>query len=166
MIAVRILVVIIFFILTGCKGKNNSPEISQQQKQLDITGINLTDLTGQPVEMSSFKGKTVFLNFWATWCIPCREEMPSIQNAMEKLKEKNIEFLFASDEDREEINKFKAANDFTFNYVRTENMDVLNVMVLPTTFIFNPDGKLVFSERGYRKWDDKKSIDLILNSGK
>ena len=152
--------------LIGCKGKNNTPAISKEQSQISLSKIKLTDLSGQPVELESYKGKTVFMNFWATWCIPCREEMPSIQDAMEELKGKNIEFLFVSDEDREDIKKFRAANSYKFNYVKGENVDELNIMVLPTTFIFNPDGKLVFSEAGYRKWDDKNNIDLILNSSK
>lgn len=92
--------------------------------------------------------------------------MPSIQRAMEKMSSRNVEFLFASDEDPEKINTFKSANTFPFHYVRVENLEELNVLLLPTTYIFNPDGILVFSEAGYREWDDTNNIDLILNQGK
>jgi hypothetical protein len=50
--------------------------------------------------------------------------------------------------------------------VRVENLEQLNIMALPTTYIFNPNKQLVFSEMGYRKWDSKKNIDLIINAGK
>ena len=48
-------------------------------------------------------------------------------------------------------------------FVKAENLEELNVMALPTTFIFNTDGKLVFNEMGFRKWDDKENLKLILN---
>ena len=91
--------------------------------------------------------------------------MPSIQEAMKRLKNEKIEFFFASDETAEQIEGFKAANNYDFNYVKVGNLGELNITGLPTTFIFNPNGELVFSEMGYRKWDDKANISLILNTG-
>ena len=123
----------------------------------------ITDLNDQTINLEKYKGKTVFINFWATWCKPCREEMPSIQEAMKILKDAPVEFLFASDESKEQIEDFKDSHDYKFNYVRAENLGALGIMGLPTTFIFNPRGELIFSEMGYRKWDDKTNIDLILN---
>jgi peroxiredoxin len=79
------------------------------------------------------------------------------------LKEKNIEFILASDETAEQIQRFREQHNFGFYFARVENMEELGIMALPTTFIFNPGGKLAFSEMGYRQWDDKKNIDLILN---
>jgi thiol-disulfide isomerase/thioredoxin len=160
---------ILFLILTyACKNttktkdeRKDQKEISQQK--ISIEQIHLTDLEDQLIEMEKYKGKTIFINFWATWCKPCREEMPSIQNAMKILKDENVEFLFASDESTEQIEEFKAAYNYSFNYVKVENLSELNIMGLPTTFIFNTKSELIFSEMGYRKWDDKANIDLILN---
>ena len=114
------------------------------------------------VDLDIYKGKTVFINFWATWCKPCLEEMPSIEKAQKLLKDTNIEFLFASDETTQPIEEFKTEHEYKFNYVTVENMGTFNIAGLPTTCIFNPKGKLVFSEMGYRKWDDKENIDLLL----
>ena len=147
-------------------------DVTQEKKfpdsQLDsgIDKIQLTDLAGQTFNLKGYSGKTLFINFWATWCKPCLQEMPSIQSAMEKLKNENIEFLFASEETAEQINKFRTQHNYNFNYVRVENLPELNIMALPTTFIFDKEGKLVFSEMGYRQWDDKENIDLILNIAK
>ncbi len=156
------------FTIPACKNAseknetNKSPDIITQ-KDNAITQLHLTDLHDQPIDFATYKGKTVFINFWATWCKPCREEMPSIQEAMKKLKDEKIEFLFASDETTEQIEEFKAAHKYSFNYVKVGSLSELNIMGLPTTFIFNSNGKLIFSEMGYRKWDDKANIDLILN---
>lgn len=92
--------------------------------------------------------------------------MPSIQKAQDLLKNEDIVYLFASDETVEQIEKFKTNHSYPFHYVRAENMESLNIMALPTTYIFNPEGKLVFSEMGYRKWDAKENIDLLINAGK
>jgi thiol-disulfide isomerase/thioredoxin len=132
----------------------------------EIDKVKLTNLSNSPIDLGQYDGKTIFINFWATWCKPCLEEMPSIQKAQGILKDENIVFLFASDETAEQIEKFKSGHDYNFNYVRVENPEELNIMALPTTFIFNPDGKLAFSEMGYRKWDDKSNIDLIINIAK
>ena len=145
----------------ACNNEAQQQPASGSASQISIANIKLLDLNGRVVDFTEYKGKTVFINFWATWCKPCREEMPSIQKAMEILKNENIQFLFPSEENNDEIEVFKAAHEYNFNFVRVESLAELNIMGLPTTFIFNPDGKLVFSEMGYRKWDDKMNIDLI-----
>ena len=137
-------------------------ETTEPPSRNEIEKVRLTNLNGEVVDLNSYKTKTVFINFWATWCKPCIEEMPTIKNAMNSFKSKNIEFLFASDETRDEIHSFEAQHDYNLNYLIAGNMEELNIMGLPTTFIFNKNGKLVFSEMGYRKWDDPANIDLIM----
>lgn len=152
----------------ACGDTTRSNDINKEEtaRQKDPTALLvLTDLNDRPIELEKYKGKTVFINFWATWCKPCREEMPSIKEAMNKLKDQKVEFFFASDESREQIEEFEEAHDYNFNYVKVENLANLGIMGLPTTFILNRGGELVFSEMGYRKWDDKANIDLILNKG-
>ena len=159
---------LLLFVISACRSSSDTKETNNNQDKASqntdaITQLHLTDLNDHPLDLKKYRGKTVFINFWATWCKPCREEMPSIQEAMKILKDEKIEFLFASDETKEQIQKFQTSHDYGFNYIRVENMEELNIMGLPTTFIFNPNGELIFSEMGYRKWDDKSNIDLILN---
>ena len=71
-------------------------------------------------------------------------------------------FLLASAETIEEIDAFRKLHSYPFNYVQIQNSEELGIEGLPTTFIFNKEGKLVFSESGYRKWDEKSNIDTIL----
>ena len=153
--------VALFFVLPGCNDNSNQTG-SGTKKESELGAIQLKNLSGKTVDLNIYKGKTVFINFWSTWCKPCLEEMPSIEKAKLILRDTNIEFLFASDETTEQINEFKTGHEYKFNYVTVENMDALNIAGLPTTFIFNPQGQLVFSEMGYRKWDSKENIDLLL----
>ncbi|MDZ4792991.1 MAG: TlpA disulfide reductase family protein [Bacteroidota bacterium] len=130
--------------------------------ETDLDKIQLTDLKNRGIDIQQYKGKTVFVNFWATWCKPCIAEMPSIQKLQTRLKNENIIFLLASNEDVNEIEEFKNVKDYTFNYARIENFESQNIQAIPTTLIYNREGKLVFSEMGARNWDDSTSIEIIL----
>jgi thiol-disulfide isomerase/thioredoxin len=147
----------IFSILVfhGCSSKKKQPGV------ISLEDIKLSALSGEHLDMDKFKNKTVFINFWATWCKPCIREMPTIENAQNLLKDEEVVFLLASNEDTDVIEKFSKKHSYEFRYVKLENMEELNIMALPTTFIFNPDGVLKFSETGYRMWDEPANIDLI-----
>lgn len=166
MATIRTISIIILFAVSSCKENNKNKSLSITQSDRDIDKVKLTDMKLEPIDLKQYNGKTVFINFWATWCKPCILEMPSIERAMENLKNQDIVFLFASSEAIDEIEEFKKAHEYNFQYVRADNLEALNIMALPTTYIFSPQGKLVFSEMGYRKWDDKSNIDIIINSKK
>ncbi len=161
----RIAIILIISIVS-CKEKVKNQPVTLNKSEPETYKVTLTDLNNRPIDLGQYRGKTLFINFWATWCKPCLQEMPSIQKAQDILKNESIVFLLASNETAGQIEKFKNEHDYSFNYVRVENLEELNIMALPTTFIFNPDGELVFSEMGFRKWNDKKNIDLILNIAK
>ncbi|MBL7872413.1 MAG: TlpA family protein disulfide reductase [Cyclobacteriaceae bacterium] len=134
---------------------------SDKKSDSSMNNIVLTDLSGNSVSLDLYKGKTVFINFWATWCKPCIMEMPTIATMMEKFKNDNIVFLFASNEDLNQIEKFEKKHSFGFHYVRVDNFEALNIQALPTTYIFNSQGELEFSEVGFRSWDSAQNIELI-----
>lgn len=127
----------------------------------DLSKVKLNELTGQSIDMAQFEGKAVFINFWATWCKPCIQEMPTMAAAQEKLKNENVIFLFASNEEPDQIESFMKKHSYPFHYVHLQNMEALNIQALPTTFIFSPEGKMKFSENGFRTWDDPANIELI-----
>jgi len=132
----------------------------------EMAEIKLMDLKNHAINLENYRGKTVFINFWATWCKPCVEEMPSIEKAQAMMNDKEIVFLLASTESIDEIREFSDKHNYKFNYVHLENGEALNIQALPTTFIFNPKGKLVFSEMGSRSWDEATNINLIKNINK
>lgn len=140
------------------KEKNTKPEPERN----DTERVKLADLDGQHIQLDQYKGKTIFLNFWATWCKPCIREIPSIKAAKDSLSKEGIVFLFASDEVPELIKEFKTDHNPDLNYVRVLNLEELNIQGLPTTYVYNPNGQLVFAETGYRKWDDSANIQMLL----
>ncbi|MES2874627.1 MAG: TlpA disulfide reductase family protein [Bacteroidota bacterium] len=147
--------------MVACNAGNKSKTVPSEKK-IELTKISLTDLNQQAINLGKYKGKTVFINFWATWCKPCIQEMPSIANAQNILRDEEIVFLLASDESIEQIEEFRIKHDYKFNYTRIENSEDLDIQALPTTFIFSPEGILIFSEPGDRKWDDAANINMIL----
>lgn len=159
----KLSVVVLSILFYSCNDNRQVAE-SRNNGGLSLTSIQLSTLDGQPVDWKQYGSKVLFINIWATWCKPCLQEMPSIQRMMENFKNENIVFLFASDETPELIEGFKNENKFPFNYVRLLNPEEINIMALPTTFIFNAKGELAFSEMGFRKWDNEKNIEFIKNT--
>lgn len=156
--------VLIISMIAGCGGtEKGNPTVLSDSIVLS-NRIRLKDLNGQSINLQNYKGKTIFLNFWATWCKPCIEEMPSIEKVQNILRNDEVIFFLASSESPEEIKAFRAEHNYLLNYAVLENPEELGIQALPTTFIFSRKGHLIFSEQGVRKWDDQKNIELILKS--
>ncbi|MET2984749.1 TlpA family protein disulfide reductase [Aureibaculum conchae] len=121
-----------------------------------------TDLEGNAVAISYFKGKRVLLNFWATWCLPCLEEMPSMEKAQQVLASENYVFLFATTDKLNKINSFKEKHNYPFQFLRyQESLDKLNIHALPVTFVYNTEGKLVKRIDGATEWDAEEMLNLL-----
>jgi len=112
-------------------------------------GFVLSDLTGASVNLSDFKGEIVILNFWATWCPPCREEMPHMQSFYEKNKENDIEILAVNltnmDDGQQAIEQFVQDYGLTFPVLLDENGDVgtrYEIMTIPTSYILDTEGRI------------------------
>jgi len=131
----------------------------------DAPDFNLEDQDGNFMKMSDFKGKVVIINFWATWCPPCRKEMPSMQRAWEKLKQEGIVMLAINvGEDSDQIFAFTAEYPVEFPLLMDRDSSVVRqwkVRGLPTTYIVNPAGKLVYQAIGDREWDSDEIMNQI-----
>jgi peroxiredoxin len=119
----------------------------------------LKDIDGKEYRLSQFRGKVVIVNFWATWCPPCREEMPSMDRAYEKLKKSGILILAINiGEDEDAIFKFTADYPVNFPLLMDQDSRVINqwpVTALPTTYVVDPKGHIVYRAIGSREWDDE-----------
>lgn len=117
----------------------------------------LEDLTEQPVPFSRFKGKTVFLNIWATWCPPCVREMPSIARLAEnpRLKGKNIAFVCVStDDSTDTVVRFVRDKNWPMTVLRAQSLPpVFHTEAIPATYIITPGGRIVAAEVGANDWD-------------
>jgi peroxiredoxin len=120
--------------------------------------FDLRDPDGKPVRLSDFQGKPLIVNFWATWCPPCREEMPSMQRAHEALAKDGIGLIAINvGEDADTVAQFVASAQVEFPLPLDEASDVVTrypVRGLPTTFVVDPQGRLAYVATGGREWDD------------
>lgn len=123
-------------------------------------------LEGNRVDFTTYKDKVIFLNLWATWCGPCRVEMPSIQKLYEKTQSEDIVFvMLALDKDGEEpkIRNYIEKNNFTFPVVMPSGglSAQLNVPTIPTTFIISKEGKIVHQKIGTTNYDTEKYRKML-----
>jgi len=129
--------------------------------------LQFSDLDNNIFSIQDFKGKNLFINYWATWCNPCLAEMPYMAELYEKYKnEDDIVFLYLS---REELNTIK-------NYIpKDESLQKLPIYKIitddeffatsgiPTTFIINSDGKVIVKDLGSAFWNDESVFKFIDN---
>ncbi len=144
----------------------NCTDIHQSKKASDLEYIqlktSLVDLNQNKVNLTSFKGKKVVINYWATWCSPCIKEMPGLKRAEEILQNYNYIFLLVSDETISKINTFKNEKKFEFNFLKSVNSNEINgIYSLPTTYIFDENGKKVETFVGIVAWDSQRIINKL-----
>lgn len=127
--------------------------------------FELTDTTGKQHRLSDYRGKPVIINFWTTWCPPCREELPSMNRAWHQLEQEGIAMLAINmGEDEDTIFVFSADYPTDFPILMDLSGEVIEqwpVKGLPTTYIVAPDGTLAYRAIGSREWDDKSLLDKV-----
>ena len=131
--------------------------------------LRLLDEAGNTVNLSDFQGKVVFLNFWATWCPPCKAEMPGIQQLYEGVKDKDIEFVMLStDRSFADAKAFKEENSYSFPIYRLAADGLpasLTGRALPRTYVLDKQGAVVMEHEGMAKYDTpefKKFLEKML----
>jgi thiol-disulfide isomerase/thioredoxin len=126
---------------------------------------SLEDLDERPVSFGKFKGKTLFLNIWATWCGPCVGEMPSIARLAEnpRLKGKNIEFVCVStDDSAAKVRQFLSDKNWSMTILRAQSLPaVFRTDGIPATFVIAPSGRIVGAEVGSNEWDDPRVVEIL-----
>jgi peroxiredoxin len=132
---------------------SDSPEFSAAMVKLESddegrqhADFTLTDLEGKSWTLSELRGKVVVVNFWATWCPPCRKEMPDLEALYDRFKSEGLAVLAISDEDAAKVRPFIAEHQVTYPVLldpgRKVN-DLFQVEGIPKTFVYDRSGKLV-----------------------
>jgi peroxiredoxin len=128
--------------------------------------FTLTSMDGKTYSLESLRGKVVLLNFWATWCPPCRKEMPDMEALYRRFEKKGLVVLAVSDEERETVAGFLAKQKYTFPVLldpgRKVN-DAFGVEGIPKSFIFDAEGKLVAQAIDMRT--ERQFLDLLKEAG-
>lgn len=133
--------------------------------------LALPDMDGKTVDLAGYRGKVVLVNFWATWCPPCRKEFPSLGRVRKLFKPADFEVLAVNvGEDPETVFSFAATPDFPVLFDRdSQAMARWPVKGLPTTLVLDRQGRLALRAVGGREFDDSAIVGQIrelLNQGR
>ena len=127
--------------------------------------FSLKDIDGEKFVLEEARGNWIFLHCWASWCGPCREEMPTIQKLADSLKDDNFKIVMINTaEDEDTIFEFLGTIDVEVNTLMDADGQVTEVWKprgLPTTFLINPRGEVKFQAIGGREWHKPEYINFL-----
>ena len=169
----------VVMLLTGVTNINRNKQhnniekdeiIENEQNEEKAIDFTLKDQYGNEHTLSEYKGKTIFLNFWATWCPPCREEMPDIEEIYNEYGKNNNDIIvlgvaapnLGREGSEEEIVNFLSENNYTFPVVMDFGGELVykyDIVGFPSTFIINEDGEIVHKIVGAM---DKESMQRFI----
>ena len=125
----------------------------------------MKDLAGREHRLADYRGKVVLLNFWATWCEPCRDEMPSLEKLKSRFADRPFAVLAINvDEPESRIIKFLSTLPLSFPVLLDHERKLArawNVRMLPSTYVIAPDGAIRYSAAGERDWNGGEIPDRI-----
>ena len=124
------------------------------------------NLRGGTTGLVDYKGKVVLLNFWATWCMPCRAEMPGMETLWQKYKEQGLVIAAVSVDEgsRGRIETFSKLLDLSFPILldpESEVSDLYKVSNMPTSFLIDRNGKIISRIVGTEEWASSEAIQLV-----
>jgi cytochrome c biogenesis protein CcmG, thiol:disulfide interchange protein DsbE len=165
LIATLVIVTFIVLWVASLGGDSTTDDLSvadyQAQGEVDnrlAPDFTLPSLDGpDPIHLRDFKGKLIVLNFWASWCLPCREEAPALQAAWEDYRRRGVQFLGVNE--RDDAAAAKAfQKEWRITYPSGFDpagalADDYEFVGLPSTFLINPDGRIVYRFIGYLDGD-------------
>lgn len=142
-------------------------ELKKVETELATPALNLESFKGEMVSLKEHEGKVVLIQFWATYCTPCRVEMPSMNNLIKKLEASETPFKIIAvnmGETKDEVKKFvdEVKPEFTILMDTTgENTQAWNVFAAPSNFLIDAKGKIRYTLYGGVEWDSEEITKAI-----
>ncbi|NRT87879.1 TlpA family protein disulfide reductase [Clostridium beijerinckii] len=146
---------------------NQTIEVTPNNIKTKAIDFSLKDLNGNELSLSDLKGKKVFLNFWATWCPPCKAEMPDIEKLYQETKDSDL--VIVSVEIGEPLNTVKSfidSNKYNFKVLIDSDQSVAtkyNTTSIPTSYFIDKDGNIVSKHVGGMNIDQMKAYIKTLD---
>ena len=166
---VRNTIMIIFFLIVLSGEGLPNPWAIDEMVGKGAPNFSLKDLNGKEVSLVDLRGKVILLNFWATWCPPCINEIPKLNELKKRYAEKNFEILGVStDGSLSTVRKFLKKHPIAYTVLHDRGIKAsrkYNVFSLPTTFLIDKNGKIVEKFLGEYNWTSpeiRKKIDELL----
>jgi len=163
----------------GSPDASQSPDAGAVSERLQALGFQvwrpdtaapnftLRDLKGRDVSLEDFKGQVVFLNFWATWCPPCRNEMPSMEKLYSRMEGQDFAMLAVDlQENEDQVRRFVDTAGYSFPVLLDSSGRTgaaYQVSGIPTTYIIDKQGNVLARVVGGREWHTPEIIELFLD---
>ncbi len=160
-----VLIVTGVFVSTGVRADTWRKAGIERIGPSEAPGFVLMDVMGREFSLEDLRGRVVVLNFWATWCPPCKEEMKSLDELNRMLKDMGVTVVAVNDfEPKERVVDFARRHNYSFTILIDEKGVVserYRVVVLPTTYIIDREGRAVARVVGYRDWTEEAIINTL-----
>lgn len=141
-------------------------KLEAQDRLRENANFTLTDLNGKSWTLKDLRGKVVLLNFWATWCPPCRKEMPDLESLYRRFGPQGLVVLGVSDENAETVSPFVQQKGITYSVLLDPGRKVsalFQISGIPKTFVYDRDGKLVAQSIDMRT--QKQFLEMMAMAG-
>jgi peroxiredoxin len=141
-------------------------KIEEDDLRRQKANFTLTDLEGREWTLKDLRGKVVLVNFWATWCPPCRKEMPDLENLYSRFRDEGLVILAISDEDASKVRPFIIERHVTFPVLLDPGRKVnelFQIDGIPKSFVYDRDGRLVAESIDMRT--RKQFLEMLAQAG-
>ena len=141
-------------------------KLEEQDRNREKANFTLTDLSGKNWTLKDLRGKVVLLNFWATWCPPCRKEMPDLEALYRRFEPQGLVILGVSDEDTDKAKPFIEQQGITYPVLLDPGRKVnelFQIQGIPKTFVYDRDGKIVAQSIDMRT--QKQFLEMLAQAG-
>ena len=153
---------ILFSCTPGSQRKQDETKPAGKSERFDYNWL-LTGLDGTPLHLDSLRQKVLFINIWATWCAPCKEELPDIQRLYNRIDNRDIRFLLVSREHLRPLQDYAKLYNLDLPMYSAPQMtpQMFSGQYIPRTYVLDRFGQIVYQHTGIATWDLPEMVEFL-----